>query len=99
MAHLQNWCHWHALLLFCLNQGWEFKMFLLNLSAVQYEQVYWIAFCLGFTLFFQTSYFFSLKYVGTLMMTSDPPYVGGRYDTCPTVEHPNNTFTVFLFYK
>ena len=73
-------------------------MFLLNLSAVQYEQVYWIAFCLGFTLFFQTSYFFSLKNVGTLMVTSDPPYVGGRYDTSPTVEHPNNTFTVFLFY-
>jgi hypothetical protein len=40
-------------------------MFLLNLSPVQYEQVYWIAFCLCFTLFFQTSYFFYLKNVGT----------------------------------
>jgi len=72
-------------------------MILLNLSPVQYEQVYWIVFCL-FALFFQTSYFFSLKNVGTLIVTSDPPYAGDRYDTSPPVEHPNNTFTVFLFY-
>jgi hypothetical protein len=25
--------------------------------------------------------------------------VGGRYDTSPPVEHPNHTFTVFLFHK
>jgi hypothetical protein len=37
-----------------------YKMILLSLSPVQYEQVYWIFFCL-FALFFQTSYFFSLK--------------------------------------
>jgi hypothetical protein len=49
-------------------------------------------------MFFQTFYFFSLKNVGTLIVTSDPPYVGDRYDTSPPVEHPNNTFTVFLFY-
>jgi hypothetical protein len=30
-------------------------------------------------------------------VTSDPPYAGDRYDTSPPVEHPNNTFTVFLF--
>ena len=71
-------------------------MILLNLSPVQYEQVYWIFFCL-FALFFQTSYFFSLKNVGTSIVTSDPPYAGDRYDTSPPVEHPNNTFTVFLF--
>jgi len=72
-------------------------MILLSLSPVQYEQVYWICFCL-FALFFQTSYFFSLKNVGTSILTSDPPYAGDRYDTSPPVEHPNNTFTVFLFY-
>jgi hypothetical protein len=30
-------------------------------------------------------------------VTSDPPYAGDIYDTSPPVEHPNNTFTVFLF--
>jgi hypothetical protein len=48
--------------------------------------------------FFQTSYLFSLNIVGMLIVTSDPPDTGDSYDTSPPVEHPNNTFTVFLFY-
>ena len=71
-------------------------MILLSLSPIQYEQVYWIFFCL-FALFFQTSYFFSLKNVGTSIVTSDPPYAGDRYDTSPPVEHPNNTLLCFCF--
>ena len=47
--------------------------------------------------FFRTSYFFSLKNVGTSFLTSDPPYAGDRYDTSPPVEHPNNTLLCFCF--
>ena len=68
----------------------------LSLSPVQYEQVYWIFFCF-FALFFQTSYFFSLKNVGMLIVTSDPPYAD------MTQFHQLNIQkillgTVFLFY-
>jgi hypothetical protein len=68
----------------------------LSLSPVQYEQVYWIFFSF-FALFFQKSYFFSLKNVGMLIVTSDPPYAD------MTQFHQLNIQkillgTVFLFY-
>jgi hypothetical protein len=55
----------------------EARVRILNLSSVQYEQVYWILFSL-FALFFQTSYFFSLTNVGTSIVTSDLTLASNR---------------------
>ena len=71
--------------------------FFLNLSPVQYEQVYWI-FLVSLQFFPDILFLFFKKNVGTLIVTSDPLYAGERYDTSPPVEHLNNTITVFIFY-
>ena len=73
--------------LVCLKQRWQFYMFLLRLSPAKYEQV----FCL-FDLFFQTSSFVSLK------MLLWHRILHMQETNMTPVEHPNNTFAVFLFF-